>query len=98
MNLTEIIEQLELCEYECEGGPLRLNVAFIELKKMALTVDLKQSIIDGVITTKSIVNELSKREGVKEITVEPHTKFYVNVGPTCMLDKTGPARILVVID
>jgi hypothetical protein len=35
-NLKEIVEQLESCEYECEGGPLEMNTAFIELKKAAL--------------------------------------------------------------
>lgn len=33
MNLKEIVEQLESCNYECEAGPLENNVAFIELKK-----------------------------------------------------------------
>lgn len=35
MNLKEIVEQLESCGYECEGGSLENNVAFQELKKMA---------------------------------------------------------------
>jgi hypothetical protein len=34
MNLEEIVEQLESCNYECEGGSLKNNVAFIKLKKM----------------------------------------------------------------
>ena len=34
-SLAEIIEQLESCEYRCEAGPLRLNLAFIELKERA---------------------------------------------------------------
>ena len=33
--LSEIVEQLERCGYECEGGPLRLNIAFQALKEMA---------------------------------------------------------------
>jgi hypothetical protein len=36
MNLQEIVDQMELCNYECEGGPLVNNVAFIELRKMAM--------------------------------------------------------------
>lgn len=35
MTLKEIIEQLESCNYECEGGPLVNNEAWIELKRMA---------------------------------------------------------------
>jgi predicted DNA binding CopG/RHH family protein len=35
MTLTEIIEQLESCNYECEAGRLENNVAWQELKKMA---------------------------------------------------------------
>jgi hypothetical protein len=32
-SLKEIVEQLELCGYECEAGVLVNNVAFIELKR-----------------------------------------------------------------
>ena len=32
-SLKEIIEQLEFCQYECEAGELRMNIAFIELKR-----------------------------------------------------------------
>jgi len=38
MTLSEIVEQLEFCGYECEGGPLKNNVAFIELKNMTNTI------------------------------------------------------------
>ncbi len=34
-TLPKIVEQLELCEYECEGGPLRNDAAFIALKRRA---------------------------------------------------------------
>lgn len=34
MTLPEIIAQLEACRFECEAGPLEMNVAFVELKKM----------------------------------------------------------------
>ena len=39
MTLKEIVEQLELCGFECEAGPLENNVAFIELKEMANNLD-----------------------------------------------------------
>lgn len=32
--LCAIVEQLESCGFECEGGPLELNTAFIALKEM----------------------------------------------------------------
>ena len=35
MNLKEIVEQLESCNFECNGGNISNNVAFIELKNMA---------------------------------------------------------------
>lgn len=35
MTIKEIVEQLESCGYECEGGKLENNVAFQELKKLA---------------------------------------------------------------
>lgn len=35
MNLKQIVEQLESCNYECEAGPLVNNVAFIALKEKA---------------------------------------------------------------
>ncbi len=34
-ELPEIIEQLESCNFECEAGPLELNMAFIRLKFIA---------------------------------------------------------------
>jgi len=33
-NITKIVEQLESCNYECEGSVLVNNVAFIALKRM----------------------------------------------------------------
>ena len=35
MTLKEIVAQLEACHYECQAGPLEMNVAFVNLKKMA---------------------------------------------------------------
>ena len=35
MTLKEIVEQLRMCGYVCEAGPLENNVAFIELVRMA---------------------------------------------------------------
>ena len=34
-NLKAIVEQLEFCEYENQAGFLKMNIAFIALKKMA---------------------------------------------------------------
>jgi hypothetical protein len=34
-TIQKIVEQLEKCNYECEGGFLKNNVAFLALKKMA---------------------------------------------------------------
>ena len=34
-TLSEIVKQLEWCEYECEASYLKNNVAFIKLKEMA---------------------------------------------------------------
>jgi hypothetical protein len=35
MTLSEIVRQLASCEYECEAGNLRMNVAFIALVERA---------------------------------------------------------------
>lgn len=35
MKMQEIVDQLELCKYECEGGPLENNVAFVALRVIA---------------------------------------------------------------
>lgn len=35
-SLEKIVEQLEWCNYESVGGPLKNNVAFIALKRMSL--------------------------------------------------------------
>lgn len=45
-------------------------------------------------TTKDLSTELSKREGVQEITVEPHQEFKITVGQEEQTF-TGPAVILV---
>jgi hypothetical protein len=34
-NLRKIIEQLELCQFTCDGGALENNTAFVELKRIA---------------------------------------------------------------
>ena len=33
--LSKIVEQLEKCNYQCTGGPLQKNTAFIALKRLA---------------------------------------------------------------
>jgi len=35
-NPEKAIKQLEFCEYECEGGPLINNVAFIALQELIM--------------------------------------------------------------
>lgn len=48
-------------------------------------------------STEELVNELIKREGVKEIIAEPQQEYEIKVG----LEKypfTGPAIILQIID
>lgn len=34
-TIGKIVEQLESCNYECDGGMLKTNVAFMALKRMA---------------------------------------------------------------
>jgi len=36
-TLQKIVDQLEMSDYECEGGCLKMNVAFLSLKRMAKT-------------------------------------------------------------
>lgn len=42
MELKQIVEQLEKCNFKCEGGSLENNVAFIELKKAAQEVPVQE--------------------------------------------------------
>jgi hypothetical protein len=35
MTLQSIVDQLRYCDYECEGGPLHMNQAFLVLEDMA---------------------------------------------------------------
>lgn len=50
-ELQEIVNQLELCGYECQGGPLEMNTAFIRLKEIAhdgtIPTKLDRSMWDG---------------------------------------------------
>jgi len=32
-SMAEILDQLDSCDYRCEAGPLRLNLAYMELKR-----------------------------------------------------------------
>ena len=50
------------------------------------------------ISTKDLVEELSKRDGVDEYLVKPYEGYHIHVGTITYEDETGPARILVVID
>ena len=51
-NLQKIIEQLELCEFACEGGSLEYNVAFVELKRIAEnTHDIAACLVNAWIET-----------------------------------------------
>ena len=44
MNLEECFSQIDSCEFECEGGPLRLNVGYIQLKSN--TAKLEQQLAE----------------------------------------------------
>lgn len=61
-----------------------------------------QTILSGI-STKDLVEELAKREGVTEHTVAPHAPYDVRISENWKrtaenVSETGPARILVVID
>jgi hypothetical protein len=51
----------------------------------------------STIATQKIVNELSGREGVKVIRVNPYEGISLNIGGTLSED-TGPAVIIIVTD
>ena len=48
--------------------------------------------------TKELVEELAKREGVKEIVVQPYEWYQISGEKEQWKTGTGPARILVVWD
>ena len=35
------LEQLEICEFECDGGPLKTNVAYQAIKELLLEYEEK---------------------------------------------------------
>jgi hypothetical protein len=39
LSMSDLLDQLESCEYRCIAGKLELNVAFIELKRRAALED-----------------------------------------------------------
>lgn len=98
--------------YTVEGNTLHCNVGgvclrvfdgdkWVEIKTESdkLKENLLQNINDGIITTESIVNELSKREGVINYSVDVNMPFQIDInGKTLEKRESGPARILVVID
>jgi len=59
---------------------------------------LLKQINDGIFTTESIANELSRREGVQEIVIDPHKEFSIYKGDELWHKSDGPVRILVVYD
>lgn len=48
-------------------------------------------------TTEELVEELKKREGVKEFLVEPHSNYEISTATQDLKD-SGPTRILVITD
>ncbi len=49
-------------------------------------------------TTKQLVEELARREGVEEMVVAPEESYKISDEEGREILDTGPARILVVID
>ena len=47
-NPTKAIEQLEFCGYECQGGVMVNNVAFIALKELVLEHNKSQYIMKEI--------------------------------------------------
>jgi hypothetical protein len=41
MTLKECIAQLEWCDYECEAGKLKCNIAFRQIKKAIMSGELE---------------------------------------------------------
>jgi hypothetical protein len=57
-----------------------------------------QAILVGI-STKDLVDELSAREGVQEVRVNPYDDLEAEmIAAKKRIPKEGPARILVVID
>jgi hypothetical protein len=48
-TLSKIVKQLEDCDYQCKGGPLKNNVAFISLQRMAQQQESAAEELDEVI-------------------------------------------------
>jgi hypothetical protein len=55
----------------------------------------KEKPMNCVFTTKQLVEELSRRTGVKMITADPHQKYSLDAG-TSGINGEGPAVILII--
>jgi superfamily I DNA and RNA helicase len=70
-TLQKIVDQLEKCNYESEGGPLVNNIAFISLKRMAKQREKFEEYLKESLEKSRSISEVI--EGAKGI---------VNFGPT----------------
>lgn len=61
-TLQDCIEQIEMSDYECEGGYLKNNVAFIRLKEMAQVNNLNLPVVSGSLPEKMF--NLKLHEGI----------------------------------
>lgn len=68
--------------------------------KVTYERNLLQDINDGIFTTESIVNELAKRDGVREVMMEPYDQLFICVkcnapkSPTTTVKR--PSRIFII--
>ena len=58
MEIIEIVNQLNSCNYQCEAGPLGKNTAFIELEKMAQKNEEAPETIDNTSSPKLPYDEV----------------------------------------
>lgn len=49
MNILDCIAQIEKCDFECDGGPLRNNVGYIELKARIASLEAENQRLRAVI-------------------------------------------------
>jgi len=72
-------------------------IEYLEKHRIGVHGNCLPKISDRVFTTESIVNELSKREGVEEFWVLPYKQYTLEIEDKNTVG-TGPVRILVVTD
>lgn len=78
-EIEAIIAQLESCGYECQGGPLELNVAFIKLKDLNKFAPTGTVLIDAGMPLSELLIQIDKFKTQKTELFKEHEQQKANL-------------------